>query len=98
MCIRDRFSAAKGVTRGAHRWIDLHRWPDARTAIAALHAQGFRVFATAPDAPLSVEDLDVSAKIAVVFGNEHEGVSADAIAACDGAVAVPMFGFTESYN
>src|SRR5262249_52311021 len=37
----ERFSAAKGVTRGAHRWIDIHRWPDAVTAIAALRARGF---------------------------------------------------------
>src|ERR1051325_4871870 len=27
-----RFSAAAGVTRGAHRWIDLVRWPDAEAA------------------------------------------------------------------
>jgi tRNA (guanosine-2'-O-)-methyltransferase len=93
-----RFSAAKGVTRGAHRWIDLHRWPDARTAIAALHAHGFRVFATTPGAAASIEEVDVASKIAVVFGNEHDGVSADALAVCDGALAVPMFGFTESYN
>src|SRR4051812_31162019 len=30
-----RFSAAHGVTRGAHRWIDLHRFSDAGEAIAA---------------------------------------------------------------
>src|SRR6185436_1678960 len=31
-----RFSAAKGVTRGAHRWLDLHRFTDAGAAIAEL--------------------------------------------------------------
>ena len=93
-----RFSAAKGVTRGSHRWIDLHRHPDADSAIAALHARGFRVFATLPDAKVSIEDVDVSTPLAVIFGNEHAGVSPDAVAACDGAVTVPMFGFTESYN
>ena len=33
-----------------------------------------------------------------MFGNEHAGLSAGAIAACDGAIGVPMFGFTESFN
>ena len=28
----DRFSTAQGVTRGSHRWIDLHRWPNADAA------------------------------------------------------------------
>ncbi|MFT3693034.1 MAG: RNA methyltransferase [Kofleriaceae bacterium] len=93
-----RFSAAKGVTRGAHRWIDLHRWPKPEDAIAALHARGFRVYATAPGATVSIEDVDVASPVAILFGNEHDGVSDSAIAASDGAITVPMFGFTESYN
>ena len=36
--------------------------------------------------------------VAVMFGNEHAGLSAAAIAACNGSVTVPMFGFTESFN
>jgi len=93
-----RFSAASGVTRGAHRWIDLVRWPAAEAAAAALRARGFRVLATLPGAPRSIEDVDVGSPLAVLFGNEHDGLSPAAIAACDGAVAVPMYGFTESYN
>jgi tRNA (guanosine-2'-O-)-methyltransferase len=94
-----RFSAVKGVTRGSHRWIDLHRWPAADVAASALKARGFRVYATLPDArAVSIEELDVGPPVAIVFGNEHEGVSDKAIAACDGTVTVPMFGFTESYN
>ena len=77
----ERFSAVKGVTRGAHRWIDLVRWPDAEVAIASLKARGFRVFVTLPDAPHSIEDVDVAGPLAVAFGNEHDGVSPAAIAA-----------------
>jgi tRNA (guanosine-2'-O-)-methyltransferase len=94
----ERFAAAKGVTRGAHRWIDLVRWSDAESAVRALHARGFRVYATAPDAHVSVEDCDVATPLAVMFGNEHDGLSAGAIAAADATLAVPMFGFSESYN
>lgn len=93
-----RFSAAKGVTRGAHRWLDMHRWPNADVAVNALHARGFRVYATLPDAKVSIEDVDVSSPVAVIFGNEHDGVSQTAIAACDASITVPMFGFTESFN
>ena len=93
-----RFSAVKGVTRGAHRWIELHRWTTARGAIEALRARGFAVYATAPDAAANIEEVDVSRPIAIAFGNEHDGISAEAAAAADGAISVPMFGFTESYN
>jgi tRNA (guanosine-2'-O-)-methyltransferase len=94
----ERFSAVKGVTRGSHRWIDLHRWPSAALAVDALHARGFRVYATLPDATVSIEDVAVDSPLAVIFGNEHDGVSPAAIAACDASITVPMFGFTESYN
>ena len=93
-----RFSAAKGVTRGAHRWLDMHRWPSADAAVESLHARGFRVYATLPDAKVSIEDVDVRSPLAVIFGNEHDGVSQTAIAGCDASITVPMFGFTESYN
>ena len=93
-----RFSIAGGVTRGAHRWIELHRWRTAEAAVAALRARGFRVFATLPGAPHTIDDVDVTAPLAVAFGNEHVGLSPAAIAACDGALGVPMFGFTESFN
>lgn len=94
----ERFSAARGVTRGAHRWIELHRWARFEDAAAALRARGFRVFATLPGAPHTIEDVDVTRPIAVGFGNEHSGLSDAAIAASDGALGVPMFGFTESFN
>jgi tRNA (guanosine-2'-O-)-methyltransferase len=94
-----RFSAAKGVTRGAHRWLDLHSFADPRAAIDAMRAHGFAVYATLPDpGAQSIEDVSVEQPIAVVFGNEHDGVSRAVVEACDGAVTVPMFGFTESYN
>jgi tRNA (guanosine-2'-O-)-methyltransferase len=94
----ERFSASGGVTMGAHKWIDLVRWPAVEPAVAALHARGFRVYATLPGAAHTIDDVDVTEPVAVVFGNEHAGLTPAAVAACDGALGVPMFGFTESYN
>lgn len=94
----ERFSAAGGVTKGAHKWIELHRWRSSAAAIGALRARGFRVFATLPGAPHSIDDIDVSTPLAVAFGNEHAGLTREAIDACDGAIGIPMFGFTESFN
>jgi tRNA (guanosine-2'-O-)-methyltransferase len=94
----ERFSAAWGVTRGSHKWIDLQRWKDPVAAIKSLRDRGFRVYATLPGARETIEDVDVSSPLAIAFGNEHAGLSKAAIDACDGALGVPMFGFTESFN
>jgi tRNA (guanosine-2'-O-)-methyltransferase len=93
-----RFAAAKGVTRGSHKWVDIHRWKRAEDAVGALHTRGFKVYATLPGAPFSIENVDVSTPIAIAFGNEHSGLTPEAVQACDGAVGVPMFGFSESFN
>jgi tRNA (guanosine-2'-O-)-methyltransferase len=94
----ERFAAARGVTRGSHQWIDLNRWQSAPAAATALRARGFRVLATAPDARDSVEDVDIATPLVILFGNEHAGLSPEAVGACDGAIRIPMYGFTESYN
>lgn len=93
-----RFQAAHGITRGCHRWIDLHRWPDATGAIAALAARGFRVLATGPAAAHTLDDVAVDQPVAVLFGNERSGLTARTVAACHGTIALPMYGFTQSFN
>ncbi len=89
---------SKGVTRGTDRWLDVHPWPSFVDCATSLRARGFRVFATLPDAREDLATIDISTPVAVAFGNEHDGLSPAAIAACDGAVRIPMFGFAESYN
>lgn len=89
---------AKGVTRGTDLWIDVHSWPSFSDCAQALRQRGFRVIATLPDAADDLSTIDLAGPVAVAFGNEHEGLSAQALAACDGAVRIPMFGFAESYN
>lgn len=89
---------AKGVTRGTDLWIDVHSWTSFADCAQALRQRGFRVIATLPDAADDLSTIDLAGPVAVAFGNEHEGLSAQAIAACDGAVRIPMFGFAESYN
>jgi tRNA G18 (ribose-2'-O)-methylase SpoU len=39
-----------------------------------------------------------SGPLAVVFGNEVEGVSAEALALCDGAIEIPQWGMKHSLN
>jgi tRNA (guanosine-2'-O-)-methyltransferase len=89
---------AHGVTRGTDRWLDVRAWPSFLEAAQALQRDGFLVVATLPDAREDLATLEVGRPLAVAFGNEHEGLSAAAIAACDAAVRLPMFGFAESYN
>jgi tRNA (guanosine-2'-O-)-methyltransferase len=91
-----RFHASPAVTIGCDKWIDLHRHPDVAAARAAL--PGMIHVAAAPGAGATVDDLPAGAPCAFWFGNEHDGLSAEALAACSHRVEIPMFGFTRSFN
>ncbi|MBZ0246806.1 MAG: TrmH family RNA methyltransferase, partial [Cyclobacteriaceae bacterium] len=63
-----------------------------------LKTEGYTILATTPTASLSIQDVDVSEKIAIVMGNELHGLSKEAQETADMKVKIPMEGFTESLN
>jgi tRNA (guanosine-2'-O-)-methyltransferase len=50
------------------------------------------------DGEVTPEELAALGKVAVVFGNEHGGVSGAMRALADGGYRIPMCGFVESLN
>jgi tRNA (guanosine-2'-O-)-methyltransferase len=93
-----RFDPTSAVTLAAHRWIAIDHHASVAAAADALRARGFRVYATLPDTDTTIDTIDVARPVALVFGNEHDGMTDEAVAACDGAVAIPMHGMTRSFN
>jgi tRNA (guanosine-2'-O-)-methyltransferase len=91
-----RFSSA--VTQGCEKWIDVVRHPTFAEAAAALRADGFVLYAAVPGADKTIDDLDFSRPAAVMIGNEHAGLGADAIAGADAVFGIPMPGMTRSLN
>jgi len=94
------FKFSSKVSQGCEKWVDIRRHADFASCARALHDEGFALHAALPPAPdvVPVDALDVGRKTALVFGNEHAGLTPDAVAACDGAFTVPMQGFTASFN
>jgi len=86
------------VSRGAHRWLELRRHDDGESCARALHDEGYEIFVATMEGELGPHDLAAHEKVAVVFGNEHAGVSSALREAADGTYAVPMAGFVESLN
>jgi tRNA (guanosine-2'-O-)-methyltransferase len=91
-----RFSST--VTQGCEKWLDVVRHRTLAEAVAALRADGFVIYAAVPGATATVEDLDFGRPAAVMVGNEHAGLSAEAIAAADVPFGIPMAGMTRSLN
>jgi tRNA (guanosine-2'-O-)-methyltransferase len=90
------FHASPAVTIGCEKWIDLHRHRDVAAALTAM--PGMIHCAAVPGAGTTVDDLPVGRPCAIWFGNEHDGLSGAALAACTHRVEIPMYGFTRSFN
>jgi tRNA (guanosine-2'-O-)-methyltransferase len=95
---RHGFRASRGVSKGAHRWLDVVRYPASEACARRLKRDGFAIYVAEMGATTAPEDLAGIPRLAVVFGNEHRGVSSALRTAADGTFAVPMRGFVESLN
>lgn len=102
----DTYKVNPFVTRGAAQWVDLHKYytpvgSAVDDCFGRLRSDGYVIYGTSP-APdsLSIHDLPLipNQKVALVFGNEHEGISEEVKSKVDGLVHIPMRGFTESFN
>jgi tRNA (guanosine-2'-O-)-methyltransferase len=89
----------KKVSQNADKWLDVRRWRNTPTCLSFLRAEGFRIYATHLDPGAQpMEQLSFDGKVALVFGNEHRGVSAEALSLCHARYAIPMLGFVQSLN
>ncbi len=93
-----KFKAAKRVSKGAEKWLDVHLHNSPSNSLSELRKDGFKVYATDLNTDKTIDDLDFSKPIAIVLGNENEGTSKEMIDAVDGTFRIPMFGFSQSFN
>jgi len=85
---------------GATQSVPWEHAPDAAEAVRALQADGYRVLAveqTVEAVPIDRIQRD-DRPLALVLGNEVEGVSDAVIQACDGCVVIPQHGSKHSLN
>jgi len=98
------FTVNPDVELGSAKWLDIHRYSDgshpAQTAIRHLRSKGYRIVATTPHRnDLILDDCDLATgPVALFFGTEMRGLTAEVIEQADEFIRIPMYGFTESFN
>jgi tRNA (guanosine-2'-O-)-methyltransferase len=90
---------ASTVARGVADWLTLRRFRAVDAAVTALRKDGYRLFAGVPvPGALPLDQLPAGGKIAVVFGNEKDGIDPAWRAHIDQPFTIPMVGMVESLN
>jgi len=99
-----KYSVNKRVLKGANKWIDLYRYKmkgfnNSEICFRKLRAEGYQILVTDPSPDgISINEVPIDKKVALVMGNELKGTSSYALAHADQKIFIPMHGFTESFN
>ncbi len=83
----------------AAKWLTVHQFNDVSSCITALRHRFEKIYSThlGEDAQ-DIYAMDLSQNLALVFGNEHGGISEEMLAASDGNFIIPQVGIIKSLN
>jgi tRNA (guanosine-2'-O-)-methyltransferase len=87
-----------GITRSADAWLSVCRHADPRECLEGLRARGFALWAADLEASEPLAEPAPGLAVALVFGNEHRGISPEVRARVDRRFLLPMHGMVQSFN
>jgi tRNA (guanosine-2'-O-)-methyltransferase len=89
----------KKSSASAKKWIERRDFKTIVECYSHLRKEGFKIYAThLGKGTESLYQLDLTSKVALVFGNEHRGVSEEAAKLADANFEIPMVGMIQSLN
>lgn len=89
----------KKSSSGVSKWLNIHQFVNRVACFDELRKQYDFIFTTKlADNSVSLYELDFTKKIALIFGNEHSGVSDEVSRMADGNFIIPQTGLVKSLN
>jgi tRNA (guanosine-2'-O-)-methyltransferase len=83
----------------ADKWLTVHQFTDPLLCFNELRKKYDCIASThLGSSSVSLYEMDLSGKIALVFGNEHDGVSEEIRNLCDRNFLIPQVGIIQSLN
>lgn len=96
---RSDYQLGRKSSASADKWQIIHRFNDLELCFKEVRKSYQRVLTThlSQDSE-SIFETELSSSVALLFGNEKDGVSDEALAAADGNIVIPQQGLIESLN
>jgi tRNA (guanosine-2'-O-)-methyltransferase len=87
------------TSSSAANWLTVYQYDDAAECFAELRRRYDTILTThLGENSVSLHDLDLTQNMALIFGNEHSGVSDEIRVLSDGNFIIPMSGIIQSLN
>jgi len=92
-------SLGEASSASARKWLGKRKFSTIDECYSALRSEGKKIFSThLSQKSVSLYDLDLTQNIALVFGNEHSGISENAVEMADENFLIPQIGVIQSLN
>jgi len=93
------FPINQAISTRTEKWLNFSYYSSVYECFRKLKAKGLKIAAThlKKDA-VSYTSIDYSQPIAIVLGNESQGISEEACKLADYIIKIPMFGMAQSLN
>lgn len=89
----------KAISLGSENWVTLFKEPRLKSVIKHLKNEGYTIAATLPSSSgIDPKDYREKKPVALLLGNEHEGLSKEAVNSADLIFTIPHSGFVKSLN
>jgi len=96
---KELFPINEAISTRAEKWLEFHYYPSTSQCLSQLKKQGFKIAAThLRHKAHPYTALDYTQPLAIVFGNEAEGISEEALCLADYVIKIPMLGMVQSLN
>lgn len=83
----------------AAKWLTVHQFENASECFSSLRKRYSKILTThLSSGAIGLHEINMTEPIALVFGNEHSGVSDDIRALADGNFIIPQVGIIQSLN
>lgn len=90
---------SKNVSSGAVKWVEVEFFKSIKECIKKLKKNNFKIVGALVDPRAKkLWDYKFKGKVAIVVGNEPNGLSVETQKLVDQNIYIPMFGLTESFN
>ena len=89
----------KKSSASSFKWVEKEKYKSIELCYEKLHSEGFKIYASSiSEKSKNIFHLEFTGKIAIVFGNEHRGLSGEAVDLADEIFFIPMYGMVQSLN
>lgn len=96
---RESFPINEAISTRAEKWLAFQYYTSTKECLSQLKEKGFKIAATHLKAnAVPYTTLDYTKPMAIVFGNETEGISDEALDLSDYVIKIPMIGMAQSLN